>query len=133
MDTHFIISLLSLSLAATPSQAREILNRQTAEDYSKRKEIQPEIAHRLDIPVDITPKETEALKFLYAYLSTPDLLDYSPEFYLENIRVALKAAEEMPWGESVPDREWRHFVLPPRVNNEDMDHSRGIFYEELKN
>lgn len=132
MDTHFIISLLSLSLAATPSQAREILNRQTAEDYSKRKEIQPEIAHRLDIPVDITPKETEALKFLYAYLSTPDLLDYSPEFYLENIRVALKAAEEMPWGESVPDREWRHFVLPPRVNNEDMDHSRGIFYEELK-
>ena len=38
----------------------------------------------------------------------------------------------MPWGKSVPDREWRHFVLPVRVNNEDLDLSRPAFYDELK-
>ena len=38
----------------------------------------------------------------------------------------------MPWGDKVPDREWKHFVLPPRINNEALDSSRVVFYEELK-
>ena len=38
----------------------------------------------------------------------------------------------MPWGKVVPEREFRHFVLPIRVNNENLDDSRKVFYEELK-
>lgn len=38
----------------------------------------------------------------------------------------------MPWGESIPDREFMHFVLPFRVNNENLDSCRMVFYSELK-
>lgn len=113
-------------------QSRNILTPKAAQDYSQRKIQQPEIASRIEIPVDLDPMEKEALEFLYAYISTPDALDYDRDFFLENVRLALKASEEMPWGNSVPDREWRHFVLPIRVNNENLDLSRKVFYDELK-
>lgn len=80
----------------------------------------------------LAPVEREALQFLYAYMPTGDITDYSGEYYLENVRYSLKAREEMPWGKTIPAREFRHFVLPIRVNNENLDDSRRVFYEELK-
>lgn len=80
----------------------------------------------------LTPEERAAMQFLYACMSDPDMAGYSPEFYLENVRVSLKAREEMLWGKTVPEREFMHFVLPLRVNNESLDMSRPAFYEELK-
>ena len=74
----------------------------------------------------------QALQFLYAYMPLPDVVDYSGDFHLMNVDYALKARAEMPWGKSVPDREFLHFVLPVRVNNENLDESRKVFYEELK-
>lgn len=38
----------------------------------------------------------------------------------------------MPWGKEIPDDVFRHFVLPIRVNNENLDDSRRVFYNELK-
>ena len=133
MKSQIKYSFLGLSLSsAMILSAGNILTPQANEDYLKRLEAQPEIAESLAMPKNLSPDETEALKFLYAYLPTPDILDYDPEFYLENIRLSLKATKEMPWGSIVPDREWRHFVLPVRVNNENLDHSRKVFYDELK-
>ena len=77
-------------------------------------------------------EEQEALDFLYAGMPLPDSVDYSREFWEANVRVALKARREMPWGGKVPGREWRHFVLPLRVNNEDLDSFRIVYYDELK-
>ncbi len=77
-------------------------------------------------------EEQEALDFLYAGMPLPDSVDYSREFWEANVRVALKARREMPWGGKVPGREWRHFVLPLRVNNEDLDSFRIAYYDELK-
>lgn len=37
----------------------------------------------------------------------------------------------MPWGRTIPEREFRHFVLPVRVNNEDLDSARQVFFNEL--
>ena len=62
-----------------------------------------------------------------------DITDYPGEFHLMNVRASRKAAEEMPWGETVPEEVFRHFVLPVRVNNEHLDSARVVFYEELKN
>lgn len=80
----------------------------------------------------LTVPEREAMQFMYAYMPLPDIADYSGEFHLLNVDYALKAREEMPWGAKVPDREFLHFVLPVRVNNENLDESRKVFYEELK-
>lgn len=72
------------------------------------------------------------MQFLYEWLPLPDVASYPPEFFLANVDASLKAREEMPWGKDVPRREFMHFVLPLRVNNEKLDSSRMVFYEELK-
>lgn len=77
-------------------------------------------------------EEQEAMKFLYAYMPAGDMSDYDSRLYLDGVRTAFRAAEEMPWGETVPEDLFRHFVLPLRVNNENLDSSRTVFYEELK-
>lgn len=74
------------------------------------------------------------MKFLYAYMAKPDSTERSETFYLDNcVRPALLARAEMPWGDSVPEREFMHFVLPLRVNNEALDGHRPIIYKELRN
>ena len=77
-------------------------------------------------------EEQEALDFLYEGMPLPDSVDYSKEFWEANVAVAVRAKHEMPWGEKVPGREWRHFVLPLRVNNEDLDSFRIVYYDELR-
>ena len=84
----------------------------------------------MTLPDGITAQEREALEFLYAYMPLADVTDYPADFYLANVRKSFQAREEMPW--NVPDREFRHFVLPLRTNNEDLDSARLVFYDELK-
>ncbi len=76
--------------------------------------------------------EREAMEFLYAYMPLSDLADYEPEFFLDQVRYAFKAREEMPWGKDIPEDVFRHFVLVYRVNNENLDTARMVFYRELK-
>ena len=78
----------------------------------------------------LTTEEIEALEFLYAYMPLADVTDYSTDYYLQNIRSSFAARNEMGW--NVPERIFRHFVLPIRANNENLDTSRVAFYRELK-
>ncbi len=78
----------------------------------------------------LTTEEVEALDFLYAYMPLADLVDHTTEYYLQNVQASLRARTEMGW--EVPERLFRHFVLPVRVNNENLDTSRVAFYRELK-
>ncbi|MBI9066841.1 MAG: transglutaminase domain-containing protein [Salinivirgaceae bacterium] len=81
----------------------------------------------------ITLEEKEALKFLYAYMPLSDIADYDGDFFLKQIRTAFATRKSMPWGASIPLDIFRHYVLAPRVNNENLDSSRLVFYNELKN
>lgn len=74
---------------------------------------------------------SDYVDFLYSHITIADSLDYTREFYIRNVEAAMRARAEMPWGASVPEREFLHFVLPVRVNNEHLDESRMVFYEEL--
>ena len=76
--------------------------------------------------------EETALEFLYQYMPLGDSVDYTEDYYRECVQYALKAKAELSWGDSVPEREFKHFVLPPRVNNENLDRFRATYYEELK-
>lgn len=70
---------------------------------------------------------------LYNLMNSADSANRTPQFYLDNaIRPALQAREELPWGKSIPEREFKHFVLPIRVNNEAIDAHRPAFYSELR-
>ena len=80
----------------------------------------------------MTPEEREALTFMYAYMPIGDITDYSGDFYLKNIRSSFQARNEMPWGDSIPEDIFHHFVLPVQINNENLDESRMVFFDELK-
>lgn len=82
--------------------------------------------------LDLSSYERDAMTFLYAYMPLGDITDHTPEYWLKNIRSSLQARQEMPWGKDIPEREFRHFVLPVRVNNESVDSARWVFYEQLK-
>ena len=89
------------------------------------------LARVVEIPDDtLSPAELEALEFLYAYMPLADVVDYPAEYYLDQVRASFRTRKEMKW--KVPEREFRHFVLPVRVNNENLDTSRVVFYRELK-
>ena len=80
---------------------------------------------------EMSLEEKEAMMFLYAYMTPGDIADYSGEFYLKNVRLALQNRQQTTWGAQIPDLIFRHFVLPVRVNNENLDNSREVFRQEL--
>ena len=81
---------------------------------------------------DMTTEEREAMEFLYSAMSSADMGDYQGEYFLDNVRMSLKAREQMAWGKDVPEDLFRHFVLPVRVNNERMDEFRMMYYDTLR-
>lgn len=135
---HFIAySFIAISLFISSCQKNFI----SSESYHKT--VINDLTTKLDSldgVIDITniyklcanTKEKEAIEFLYAYMPLGDMIDYSPEFHVKTARLAFKAQKEMPWGKNIPEELFRHFVLPNRANNESMDNSREIFYNELK-
>ena len=81
---------------------------------------------------NISLQEAEALKFLYAYMPLSDLADYDAKFFLSQVRYALMARDEFSWGKTIPEDIFRHFVLPYRVNNENLDTARQVIFHEIK-
>lgn len=80
---------------------------------------------------NISIEEKEALQFLYAYMTLSDIADHSGEYFLDNIRLSFKIREASSWGKNIPEDIFRHFVLPIRVNNENLDNSREYIQNEL--
>ena len=105
-------------------------NGKIAKDFEKRRELVG--GNYFDAFDSLKGERLQAMQFLYAYMPLPDIADCSAEYHLQHVDNALKARAEMPWGKSVPVREFLHFVLPVRVNNENMDTSRAVFYNELR-
>jgi transglutaminase-like putative cysteine protease len=81
---------------------------------------------------DLSLEEKEALEFLYAYMPLNDLSDYNGDFYLSQVRAAFEAHDYFEWGARIPEEIFRHFVLVYRINNENLDSARIVFFNELK-
>lgn len=140
---YFKVFLLILALAAMVScrKSGHFIQDKTTRDevssqFEKRK---TELAQRGDElfkvfnRAGITLEQKEALEFLYAYMSLNDLGDYDGNFFYRQVKSAFDARDYFSWGEKVPEDLFRHFVLPPRINNEDLDTARMVFFDELKN
>ena len=80
----------------------------------------------------ITLEEREALKFLFAFMPLSDLADYDGEYYLGVVRTTLEARRTMVWGERIPEDVFLRYVLPHRVNTENLDEARSVIFGQLK-
>ena len=92
----------------------------------------PEFEQSVWIPLDtttLTGDERACLEFVYSYLPLPDMAMYPFGYWLAQVRTALSVRENMGW--KVPEREFRHFVLPVRVNNENLDDFRTLWADSL--
>ena len=67
--------------------------------------------------------------WLYRSMPLPDSLQYPRSFWEENVAKTLEVRRRMGW--NIPEREFRHFVLPLRVNNETLDDFRTVYADTL--
>lgn len=103
-------------------------------DFSARKKIASNRSEALYGVFDrnLDRNREEALMFLFAYMPLNDLADYTGDFFLANADAALRARKESPWGKEIPEDIFLHYVLPCRVNNENLDSFRLRYYDEIK-
>jgi transglutaminase-like putative cysteine protease len=139
----FSIAVLFLAFLSGASCTRkekhflkdETYRKQVHSQFEKRK---TEAAGRNEALFSVFEKENlsleqrEALEFLYAYMPLSDLADYDGDFFLKQIDAAFQARDYFPWGKTIPEDVFRHFVLVYRVNNEYLDTARTVFFNELK-
>ena len=74
-------------------------------------------------------RRVDYVDWLYESMPLPDSLMYPKEFWEANVAKTLEVREKMGW--DVPEREFRHFVLPLRVNNESLDDFRTVYADTL--
>ena len=75
-----------------------------------------------------SPQE-KYVSWLYRYMPMPDEMQYDRQFWESNVAKTLEVREKMAW--DIPEREFRHFVLPLRVNNENLDDFRIKYADTL--
>jgi transglutaminase-like putative cysteine protease len=132
------IIFVSVLFVSCAKKQNLIQNPARLADIERMLVVQKELTSKSQLPVwdifkqPLTDSEKQSLEFLYAYMPLSDLADYKPDFFLKNVRLNLQAREEMPWGKIIPEEEFLHFVLPLRVNNENMDDFREVMYPEIK-
>ena len=125
---NILAALLLLCTLGAGAQTTEQINK----DFKARYKATPCALPAQALQQAKSEEARQALKFLYTYMYWPDVVDYEPSFFVRQTEAALRARREMPWGQRVPQREWQHFVLPVRVNNEALDSFRTTCYEALK-
>ncbi len=76
--------------------------------------------------------KTKYLKFILAYMPLCDFADNEFEFFEREVDFAILTKTTFPWTKDVPEDIFMHYVLPPRVNNENLDTARMVFYRELR-
>ena len=67
--------------------------------------------------------------WLYESMPLPDSLHHPRSWWEANVSKTLEVRRKMHW--NIPEREFRHFVLPLRVNNESLDDFRLVYADTL--
>lgn len=133
----FILVFIALMAFSCTRKQELISNPERKADIQRMLSVQKELTSKSLVPIwdifnqPLSTEEKQALEFMYAYMPLSDLADYPPEFFLKNVQYSLKARLEMPWGKNIPEEEFLHFVLPSRVNNENLDNFREVMYDEI--
>jgi len=136
---RFILPLVFILILSGCQQEKPLIsNSDRLKDMEKLLKAQRELTSNAMKPIwtildkPASKEEDQAMKFLFAYMPLSDLADYSPEFMQATVRMSLLTRKEMAWGSQIPEEEFLHFVLPVRVNNENLDSFRLVYYEEIK-
>lgn len=138
MFKFFLVIITCLVLTTSCTEKHFITDFEIREEVQKRFDYKVKYAeNRKDklfsvFSKNISLEEKEALKYLYAYMPLNDLADYDGKFFLSQVKTVFEARKTFRWGAKIPEEIFRHFVLPYRINNENLDSARIVFFKELK-
>lgn len=79
----------------------------------------------------LTGQHRDAMAFLFSHLPQSDLDTYERELFLRFADHALTLRSDAPWCASLDAEIFYHYVLFPRVNDEDLSFHREIFHDAL--
>jgi transglutaminase-like putative cysteine protease len=124
-----VLTSCSEDLLIPDKEYRELIEK----SFAERKQLAVNRHNELFSVFDngISSQQTDAMKFLFAFMPLSDLADYQGEFFLANATISLKARKETNWGNTIPDDIFLHYVLPVRINNENLDSFRIVYYDEI--
>ena len=71
------------------------------------------------------------MEFLLDHLPSSDLYGYPAELFLEFVRHGVFLRGAAPWCGGLDWPVFAHYVLFPRVNDEDLSFHRKIFFDAL--
>ena len=83
----------------------------------------------LALAISCSPDPQQYTDWLYESMPLPDSLQHPRSWWEANVAKTLEVRKKMHWG--IPEREFRHFVLPLRVNNESLDDFRLVYSDTL--
>lgn len=133
-----LLALIAMAVLLSCSNSNLIVDKSLlgalADDYAARAEEYSSTRGDLFTMADTISDKAlqEAVQFLLAYMPLSDISVLEPGYVAEHAASALRTREEMTWGPDIPVDIFLHFVLPPRVNNENPDNFRLVSYDELK-
>lgn len=138
MNRILLLLMMTMLLGACNQSNTHLIRQQSKRKAvnSKYEERKKNLLHSrqtqlLDVLDEACVQEQEALKFLYAYMPLSDLSNYDGNYFLGQVRYALKARDAFAWGKSVNEDDFLHFVLPPRTGTENLDTARQYIFNEL--
>ncbi len=81
---------------------------------------------------NLSSQEIKYLEHLFAYMPISDYTNYEFDFWLQHVRASITARKTFAWADSIPENVFVSYVLPPRVNNENLDTARIVFLKEFQ-
>jgi len=132
-----LLALMSILVVPACNSKHLITDKEYLDIIEKSFNERKQIANNREIALfsifnqELSITQTEALKFLFAFMPLNDLADYNGAFFLANIDISLRTKNETIWGKDIPEDIFLHYVLPCRINNENLDSFRIVYYNEI--
>lgn len=79
----------------------------------------------------LSPERRKAMAFLQSHLPASDLDCYPFSLFLQFADHALALRQQAPWCAGLDEELFLHYVLFPRVNDEDLSFHRTLFHDAL--
>ncbi len=130
-----IIALLFFLLISCNCDSKQGLLSKERAAFTERLEMRNIDTHRAEALTSLLESSDSASQvmtlFLVNNMSDNDFDTLSTALLAENVEYALKAREELPWAQSVPDAIFKNDVLPYALLDETRDQWRKPYYDML--
>lgn len=99
-----VVSFVLLLISCTQQQESHFLkddkyrNKVEAKFKERQKQYKEVDSFKQIDHLDLNLEEKEALMFLYAYMPLSDIADYEPNFFVNQVKGALRAKDYFEWG-----------------------------------